>query len=602
VRGATHSPSQDGSRVSQHGQTHAFGVSRWLALVGTHEKRVQSRHTHRVTITISQDHQTGAEDISDFWRTAVVYQIYPRSFADSNGDGIGDLPGITSRVPYLRSLGVNAVWLSPFYPSALADGGYDVDDHRDVDPRLGTLADFDVMVGALHAANIKVIVDIVPNHTSNRHVWFRQALASGRGAPERDHYLFRDGRGRGGEEPPNDWESIFGGSAWAPAGDGQWYFHCFAAEQPDLNWENEEVREDFRRTVRFWADRGADGFRIDVAHGLRKDLSEPYPPWGEIADIMRPDGSHPLWDRDDVHEIYADWRRIFNCYNPPRYAVAEAIVHPTRRARYAAADSLGQAFNFAMQDADWRAEDFREVINAGLADMISTGSTTSWLLGCHDTPRVASRYGLPFEQGRLSQQVARAWLLTNGASPYLDRALGERRARAAIMILLALPGSTYIYQGDELGLHEVGDLPPEALEDPMAGRSTSEKGRDGCRVPLPWNAEGPSYGFGSGSGHLPQPDWFAAYAVSVQDADPDSTLNLYRQALALRRQLFADSDISWDDSEPSVLHFARADGLRCITNFDTEPVALPSGEVLLSSAHLDHGQLPGDAAVWLRML
>ena len=555
-----------------------------------------------MTSTILQDHQASGQASTDFWRTAVVYQIYPRSFADSNGDGIGDLPGITSRVPYLRSLGVDAVWLSPFYPSALADGGYDVDDHRNVDPRLGTLADFDAMVSALHAADIKVIVDIVPNHTSNRHVWFRQALTAGRGAPERDRYLFRDGRGQGGEEPPNDWESIFGGSAWAPAGDGQWYFHCFAAEQPDLNWENEEVREDFRCTVRFWADRGADGFRIDVAHGLRKDMSEPYPPWGEIADIMRPDGSHPLWDRDDVHEIYADWRRIFDSYDPPRYAVAEASVHPTRRARYAAADSLGQAFNFAMQDAGWRAEDFREVINAGLADMINTGSTTSWLLGCHDTPRVASRYGLPFEAGSLSQQVARAWLLTDGVAPYLDRALGERRARAAIMILLALPGSTYIYQGEELGLHEVGDLPPEALEDPMASRSTSEKGRDGCRVPLPWNAADPSYGFGSGSAHLRQPDWFAAYAVSVQDVDPDSTLNLYRQALALRRQVFPGSDISWVDSEPSVLHFARADGARCITNFGTEPVALPSGEVLLSSAHLDHGRLPGDATVWLRML
>ncbi|HET9303060.1 MAG TPA: alpha-amylase family glycosyl hydrolase, partial [Propionibacteriaceae bacterium] len=231
-----------------------------------------------MTSTIDQDHLIGTEITTDLWRTAVVYQIYPRSFADSNGDGIGDLPGITSRVPYLRWLGVNAVWLSPFYPSALADGGYDVDDHRNVDPQLGDLDDFDAMVAALHAADIKVIVDIVPNHTSNRHAWFVQALAAGRGAPERDRYLFRDGRGAAGELPPNDWESIFGGSAWASAGDGQWYFHCFAAEQPDLNWENEEVREDFRRTIRFWADRGVDGFRIDVAHGLRKDLSEPYPP------------------------------------------------------------------------------------------------------------------------------------------------------------------------------------------------------------------------------------------------------------------------------------------------------------------------------------
>jgi alpha-glucosidase len=554
-----------------------------------------------VTSTILQDHQTGIEASTDFWRTAVIYQIYPRSFADSNGDGIGDLPGITSRVPYLKSLGVDAVWLSPFYPSALADGGYDVDDHRDVDPRLGTLSDFDAMLGALHDADIKVIVDIVPNHTSDRHAWFLQALAAGRGSSERDRYLFRDGRGAAGELPPNDWESLFGGSAWAPVGDGQWYFHCFAPEQPDLNWENEEVRKDLRRTVHFWADRGVDGFRIDVAHGLRKDMSEPYPPWREIADIMRTDGSHPLWDRDDVHEIYADWRRIFNSYDPPRYAVAEAAVHPTRRARYAAADSLGQAFSFAMQDADWRPEDFRNVINTGLADMINTGATTSWLLGCHDTPRVASRYGLPLEEGRPAQQVARSWLLTDGVAPFLDRAVGERRARAAIMILLALHGSAYIYQGEELGLHEVADLPPDALEDPMASRSATEKGRDGCRVPLPWNVDEPSFGFGSANAHLPQPDWFGEYAVSVQDADPDSTLNLYRQALKLRRELFSGSDFRWVESGPSVLHFARPAGIRCIANFEAEPVVLPPGEVLLSSAPIEGGRLPADTTIWLRV-
>lgn len=554
-----------------------------------------------MTTTILQDHQTGIDTSTAFWRTAVIYQIYPRSFADSNGDGIGDLPGITSRVPYLKSLSVDAVWLSPFYPSALADGGYDIDDHRDVDPRLGTLSDFDAMVSALHHADIKVIVDIVPNHTSDRHTWFLQALAAGRGSSERDRYLFRDGRGAAGELPPNDWESLFGGSAWAPVGDGQWYFHCFAPEQPDLNWENEEVREDLRRTLRFWADRGVDGFRIDVAHGLRKDMSEPYPPWLEIADIMRTDGSHPLWDRDDVHDIYADWRRIFNSYDPPRYAVAEAAVHPTRRARYAAADSLGQAFNFAMQDADWRPEDFRDVINTGLADMINTGATTSWLLGCHDTPRVASRYGLPLEEGRPAQQVARSWLLTDGVAPDLNRAVGERRARAAIMILLALHGSAYIYQGEELGLHEVADLPAEALEDPMASRSATEKGRDGCRVPLPWNVDEPSFGFGSANAHLPQPDWFGEYAVSVQDADPDSTLNLYRQALELRRELFTGSDFRWVESGPPVLHFARSAGIRCIANFGAEPVVLPPGEVLLSSAPIEGDRLPADTTVWLRV-
>jgi alpha-glucosidase len=562
---------------------------------------LNARHTRRVTSTVNQDHQAAADATRDLWRTAVVYQIYPRSFADSNGDGIGDLPGITSRVPYLQSLSIDAVWLTPFYPSALADGGYDVDDHRDIDPKLGTLDDFDAMVAALHAAGIKVIVDIVPNHTSNRHTWFVEALAADRGGPERDRYLFRDGLSSGGEQPPNDWESLFGGSAWAPAGDGQWYFHCFAAEQPDLNWENDEVRADFRHTMRFWADRGVDGFRIDVAHGLRKDMSEPYPPWGEIADIMRPDGSHPLWDRDDVHEIYAEWRRIFDSYDPARYAVAEASVHPERRARYASPDSLGNAFNFAMQDADWQPEDYRSVINTGLSDMINSGSTTSWLLGCHDTPRVATRYGLPLEDGQPAQQVARSWLLTDGAVPRLDRMLGERRARAAIMILLALPGSIYVYQGDELGLHEVGDLPRDVLEDPLAKRSTTAKGRDGCRVPLPWTSDGPAYGFGPGAAHLPQPDWFGDYAVSVQENNVDSTLNLYRRALALRGGLFAGAELSWVDSEASVLHFERSGGVACVTNFGTEPVTLPDGELLLSSVELADGQLPSDTTAWLRM-
>ena len=537
---------------------------------------------------------------AEWWRTAAVYQIYPRSFADSGGDGIGDLPGITSRISYLKQLGVDAVWLSPFYPSALADGGYDVDDYRDIDPRLGTLEDFDAMVTGLHDAGLKVIVDIVPNHSSNRHPWFVDALAAGSGSPERERYIFRNGTGPDGSEPPNDWQSLFGGSAWEPVGDGQFYFHCFAPEQPDLNWENEEVRADFRTTMRFWSDRGVDGFRIDVAHGLRKDMSEPYLPWGEIAEMKRSDGSHPLWDRDDVQEIYAEWRTIFDEYAPPRFAVAEASVHPTRRARYASPASLGQAFNFAMQDANFSAVDYREVIDSGLADMINSGSTTTWLLGCHDTPRVATRYGLPLAKGEAAQKVSRAWLLTDGRSPALDRDRGVRRARAAILILLALPGSTYIYQGDELGLHEVGDLSPEVLEDPMASRSTVEKGRDGCRVPLPWTAYGPSYGFGPGPARPPQPGWFAAVAVDVQDRDPESTLNLYRQALAQRRDNFADDDFSWVDTDQTVLAFDRG-AIRCISNFGEHPVRLPPGEVLLSSSPVTDGELPAEAAAWVRV-
>ncbi|HCA85904.1 MAG TPA: alpha-amylase, partial [Streptomyces sp.] len=454
----------------------------------------------------------------------------------------------------------------------------------------------------LHEAGIKVIVDIVPNHTSDRHEWFREALAAGRGSRARRRYIFRDGLGPRGEQPPNDWESGFGGPAWEPAGDGQWYFHHFAKEQPDLDWDDEEVREDFLRTLRFWSDRGVDGFRVDVAHGLVKDLSEPFAPWTEVAVTDRPDGSHPLWDRDAVHEIYAEWRRVFDEYEPPRFAVAEACVHPSRRARYASAKGLGQAFNFEMQDAGWCSADFRRAIDSGLAQTAESGSTTTWLLGCHDSARVATRYGLPRDPDRTPVEVAKDWLLSDGAAPPLDRALGERRARAAALVSLALPGSAYLYQGDELGLHEVGDLAPDVLEDPIATRSGGrEKGRDGCRVPLPWSAGGPSLGFGPGPARPPQPEWFADYAVSAQADDPDSTLNMYRRANRLRAVLNTDGAFEWLPSGTDVLHFRRSGPWHCVANFGTEPAELPTGEVLLSSAPLEAGRLPRDATAWLRV-
>ena len=562
-----------------------------------------------------------------WWRDAVVYQIYPRSFADAHGDGLGDIPGVTSRVWYLRELGVDAVWLSPFYPSQLADGGYDVDDYRDVDPRLGSLAEFDEMVAALHSAGIGVIVDLVPNHTSNRHAWFVEALAASPGAAARERYLFRDGA-NGGIEPPNEWESLFGGSAWTPAGDGQWYLHLFAPEQPDLNWDNPEVRIDFENTLRFWSDRGVDGFRVDVAHGLVKDLEEPWERQDELELWPRPDGSHPLWDRDGVMDIYRSWRRVFDCYDPPRFAVAEASVHPSRRARYASPETLGQAFNFAMSDADWRPGDFHEVVDTALRDAAESGSSTTWLLGGHDSPRVASRLGLPLipsprvyadtADGRPfrhdSQWLARQWLLSDGRRPHVDHELGRRRARAATLIELALPGCTYVYQGDELGLPEVADLPPEVLQDPMAGRSAREKGRDGCRVPLPWSADrnalgGNSFGFGRDGAHLPQPDWFADFAVDVQSADPTSTLTMFRRAVALRASLLAEASeespaaaggFAWVPAVEGVLHFHR--GLwHCVTNFTDGAVPRPAGEVLLCSAPEGAGDgVPANSTVWLR--
>jgi alpha-glucosidase len=538
----------------------------------------------------------------NWWRQAVVYQIYPRSFADADGDGIGDLRGVLSRVSYLAELGVDAVWLSPFYPSELADGGYDVADHRDVDPRLGTLEDFDAMVRALHDVGIKVIVDIVPNHTSDQHAWFQEALAAPRGAAARDRYLFRDGGGPDGSEPPSDWESLFGGPAWQRTPDGQWYHHIFAPEQPDLNWEHREVREDFVRTLRFWSDRGVDGFRVDVAHGLVKDLSEPFRPSSEMAARFVEDGDHPWWDRDAVHEVYAEWRRVFDEYDPPRAAVAEAWVPDHRRARYAVPEGLGQAFNFSLLEAEWDAAAFRKAISESLRFAGHTGASSTWVLSNHDVVRHASRYGLPQDrQGDTGQ----AWLASGGTDPVLDRETGLRRARAATLLMLALPGSSYLYQGEELGLHEVGDLPEDLLQDPMWERSGHTlKGRDGCRVPMPWTSDGPSYGFGDAAAQLPQPDWFAEAAVSRQDGDASSTLSLYRTALRLRRELQGPEELSWvggSTTADTVVHLARPGGWQSVTNFGTDPMPLPAGELLLTSDPLIvEGLLPGDTTVWLR--
>ncbi|WP_458111654.1 glycoside hydrolase family 13 protein [Arthrobacter sp. R1-13] len=548
----------------------------------------------------------------NWWRQASVYQIYPRSFSDSNGDGLGDIRGITAKVPYLKQLGIDAVWLSPFYPSALADGGYDVDDYRDVDPKLGTLEDFAEMSAALHAAGIKLIADIVPNHSSNRHVWFQEALASPKGSAARDRYIFRDGKGPDGEFPPSDWDSVFGGPAWEritePDGSlGQWYMHIFAKEQPDLNWANREVREDFLKTLRFWSDRGVDGFRVDVAHALTKDLTEPLQSKLEIGtEDGTLDGSHPFWDRDEVHEIYAEWREVFNEYNPPRTAVAEAWVHTSRRPRYASPKGLGQAFNFDLLQADFDAQEFRDIITRNLDEAAATGASSTWVFSNHDVVRHATRYGLPKAtreaHKRGKGQDGKAWLLAGAPEEELDRELGLRRARAATLLMLALPGSAYLYQGEELGLQEVSEIRDSERQDPSFFRNKGvEIGRDGCRVPLPWTAEGPSYGFGDGGAHLPQPQWFGGYAVDVQEEREASTLELYRQALRLRRELQTAEELTWHESpNGEVLHFTRPGGWHVVTNFGKEPVELPTGELLVSSGPLEDGRLPANTTVWLR--
>jgi alpha-glucosidase len=549
----------------------------------------------------------------NWWRQASVYQIYPRSFSDSNGDGLGDIKGITAKVPYLKELGIDAVWLSPFYPSALADGGYDVDDYRDVDPKLGTLDDFAEMSAALHAAGIKLIADIVPNHSSNRHVWFQEALASPKGSAARDRYIFRDGKGEHGELPPSDWDSVFGGPAWEritePDGSpGQWYMHIFAKEQPDLNWSNREIRDDFLKTLRFWSDRGVDGFRVDVAHALTKDLTEPLLSKIELSAANTgtdgfPDGSHPFWDRDEVHEVYAEWREVFNEYNPPRTAVAEAWVHATRRARYASPRGLGQAFNFDLLQADFDAAEFREIITRNLVEATATGASSTWVFSNHDVVRHATRYGLPKGSGAHAKgQDGKGWLLAGAPAEELDIELGLRRARAASLLMLALPGSAYLYQGEELGLPEVAEIPDADRQDPAFFRNKGvEVGRDGCRVPLPWAAQGTSFGFGGGGAHLPQPEWFSAYAVEAQDGLEGSTLELYRKALKLRRELQTAEELEWvETGNAAVLHFSRHGGWHSVTNFSEEAVELPAGTVLLSSGPLDGNLLPGNTTVWLR--
>ncbi|MDR1808397.1 MAG: glycoside hydrolase family 13 protein [Propionibacteriaceae bacterium] len=542
-----------------------------------------------------------------WWKTAVVYQIYPRSFADANGDGLGDLAGITSRAAYLQALGVDAVWLSPFYPSALADGGYDVDDYRDVDPRIGSLADFDAMTATLHAAGLKVIVDIVPNHSSNRHRWFQEALAAGPGSAARERYIFRDGKGPHGDEPPTDWRAAFGGSTWTRVPDGQWYFHLFAPEQPDWNWDHPDVHQEFLDTIRFWSDRGVDGFRIDVAHALAKDLTEPLPTAAELAHIPAGPG-HPFYDRDEVDAIYREWRQVFDQYDPPRCAVGEAWVDdPQRRGRYARPDLLGQAFNFDLLRANFAAAEFHDSVTQNLAVARQSGSSSTWVLSNHDVVRHASRYGLPLAprgDGAFPPPTLRrdtAWLLTGGTNPPEDTALGLRRAKAATQFILGLPGSAYVYQGEELGLREVAALDAADRQDPTFFRSEgTDVGRDGCRVPLPWTDHGPGLGFGEATPHLPQPEWFKDYAVTREEADPAAPLAFYRQALHLRRDLLhsvTDEDFTWLDAPAGVLAYARG-AWQVWTNFGETPADLPDGQILLASGPVGK-TLPGATTVLL---
>ncbi|HEY6801140.1 MAG TPA: alpha-amylase family glycosyl hydrolase [Agromyces sp.] len=553
---------------------------------------------------------------SEWWRTAAIYQIYPRSFADANGDGMGDLAGITERLGALQELGIDAIWLSPFFTSPQRDGGYDVADYCDVDPRFGTLTDFDAMLAEAHDRGIRVIIDLVPNHSSDQHEWFQAALAAPPGSAERARYLFRDGRGPAGDEPPNNWESVFGGPAWTRVVEsdgtpGQWYLHLFDSSQPDFDWNNEEVREEFRRILRFWLDRGVDGFRVDVAHGLVK--ADGLPDWAPPADAgsmggaggvaLEPEisdepGDHaPYWAQEGVHEIYRDWRALLDEYPGERILAAEAWVDPLPRvAKWVRPDEMHQAFNFAYLETAWDAAALRHVIDASIDAFAAVGAPSTWVLSNHDVVRHATRLSVTAAnpQGHgLGPRSA-------GLPEYEP---GLRRARAATALMLALPGSSYIYQGEELGLPEVIHLPDDARQDPTWFRTGGERyGRDGCRVPLPWEGTEPSYGFGPGpESWLPQPPQWAELARDRQRGVEDSTLSMYQAGLSLRRShALGAGSLSWlEGFDDSVVAFRNGDVV-VVANTGSAPVALPDGEVLFTSSPLADHTLPADTTAWLR--
>ena len=515
---------------------------------------------------------------TEWWRDAVFYQIYIRSFADGNGDGVGDLAGIRSRLPYLAGLGVDALWITPFYPSPMADHGYDVADPRDVEPVFGDLAEFDALLADAHALGLRVTVDLVPNHSSHQHEWFREALAAGPGSAARARYLFRDGRGPDGADPPNNWPSVFGGPAWTRVPDGQWYLHLFAPEQPDLNFADPEVVADLERTMRFWLDRGVDGFRIDVAHGMAKPEGLPDMVPMEDTGLLADHGpADHRFDQDGVHALHRRIRRVLDEY-PDRMAVGEVWVSDDERlARYLRADELQLAFNFALLTAGWTLDELRDAVTHSLAAVDGTPAPACWVLSNHDRPRHVTRYG--------------------------GGARGLRRARAAALLQLALPGVAYVYNGDELGVPDV-DLPDEALQDPVWERSGhTVRGRDACRVPVPWSGTEPPYGFSSTDATwLPMPAGWAGLTAEAQVADASSMQSLYRAALALRSSspAFTGPSLEWLPAPDGCLAFRRPGGLVCLLNLSGAAVPLPEGRVLLASADVRGGSLPDDAAVWLQ--
>lgn len=534
---------------------------------------------------------TNSGPTGDWWRNAVVYQVYPRSFSDLNGDGVGDLAGVTDKLGYLELLGVDAIWLSPIMRSPMVDHGYDVADPRDIDPVFGDLAAFDKLVAEAHDRDIRVTMDLVPNHTSDQHEWFAQALAAGPGSRERERYFFRDGLGDDGSQPPNNWTSVFGGPAWSRVIDEdgtpeQWYLHLFAPQQPDLNFDDPEVLDDLRTTMRFWLDRGIDGFRIDVSHGMAKPAG--LPDMTESVEILRHTDDDPRFNDPGVHAIHREIRAVMDEY-PGTANIGEVWVSSNDAfAQYVRRDELHLGFNFRLATVDFNADHIREAITESLAATSSVGAVPTWTLSNHDVPREVTRYA-PAPAGPD---------LTDGQA----LAVGALRARAMVMVELALPGTVFIYNGAELGLPNA-DLPDDALVDPVWENSGhTDRGRDGCRVPMPWEGSEPPFGFSTSTDTwLPIPADWAGLTVEAQLEDIFSTLSLYRQALELRyaRPEFSGDTVEWYGAPEGCIAFRRSGGLICAMNASAEPVPLPPGQVLLVSTPLDNGLLPPNTAAWL---
>ena len=538
---------------------------------------------------------------SEWWRSAIIYQIYPRSFADGNGDGMGDLPGITSRLGSLASLGIDAIWLSPFMRSPQKDAGYDVSDYTDVDPLFGTLADFDVMVSRAHELKLRVLVDLVPNHTSDQHKWFQAALAAPKGSPEREFYHFKEGKGLNGELPPNNWLSMFGGPAWTRVADGSWYCHLFDSSQPDLNWENPAVQEAFEEILRFWLDRGVDGFRVDQPHAMGKADGLPDHPDIERAGagFIEGEPSPPMWFQESVHPIFRRWRQILDSYPGERAMCGEAYVLPLSfMALWVRNDEFHQTFNFRYLDSEWKPEILFATINESFKAFDSVDAPSTWVLSNHDIIRHASRMGGVVGRPTASDGIG-------PSDPQPDRELGLRRARGATLFTLALPGSTYLYQGEELGLPEHTTIAPEFRQDPTFFRTGGERvGRDGCRVPLPWESgAGAANGFNqTGKAWIPQPELYAEYSRDQQEGVEGSTLEMYKHALRLRKELdLGNGSFDWEPEYTNATTLGyRNGGVLVIHNFGQEAIEMPQGEVIASSANAASVGIEPDQTVWLK--